>query len=117
MFSVTEPQNPTPAEMMILLQAVAITQGAVLACSMDAMGAPAFGPEWVFITARDWWELYGPHEYEERVPGHEFFIDYMDAGENRLECHCGELLWPDCDVSAASIMEEFDRHIAEVKAR
>lgn len=47
-------------------------------------------------------------------PSHDHIIDRINQGENVLLCECGERLWPDCDVSAASIMEEFDRHRREV---
>lgn len=40
--------------------------------------------------------------------------DRMDTtGENYLHCTCGVRLAPDCDVSAASIVEEFQRHLRD----
>lgn len=38
-------------------------------------------------------------------------LDRMDEGINELSCSCGERLWPDCDMSAASIVETFQDHL------
>lgn len=40
-------------------------------------------------------------------------IDGMAAGVNEMYCTCGARLMPDCDVSAASICEEFERHLCD----
>lgn len=34
--------------------------------------------------------------------------EYMD-----WFCTCGTELWPDCDISAASVVEEFQRHLRD----
>lgn len=42
-------------------------------------------------------------------------IDLMDdGGPNELWCACGERLWPDCDISLASINEAFEKHLADL---
>ena len=40
-------------------------------------------------------------------------VDHMSEGVNVIKCTCGERLYPDCDMSVASIVEEHDRHVAE----
>ena len=40
-------------------------------------------------------------------------IDLLNVGENVLLCSCGERIYPDCDISGASISQEFDRHVQE----
>lgn len=51
---------------------------------------------------------------DELPKGHTFFTDEIGLGINRLACECGQQLYPDCDISAASIVEEFLRHCAEM---
>lgn len=39
--------------------------------------------------------------------------DRMDEGINELYCSCGQRLYPDCDMSSVSVVEEFERHLAD----
>jgi len=44
-------------------------------------------------------------------------IDRMDTtGENHLSCSCGARIWPDCDMSRASINQAMDEHVAKAHA-
>lgn len=42
-----------------------------------------------------------------------YLIDRMDEtpAVNELWCHCGARIMPDCDISSASIAEEYERHL------
>ena len=41
-------------------------------------------------------------------------IDAMSTtGENALSCSCGQRIYPDCDVSAHSINQEFEWHLQD----
>ena len=43
-------------------------------------------------------------------------VDYMEtSGENKLQCTCGQRIYPDCDVSGVSIAKEFDAHLRKVR--
>ena len=39
-------------------------------------------------------------------------LDRMSAGINELWCICGTRLWPECDMSAASICDCFEEHLS-----
>lgn len=63
-------------------------------------------PHLRYGEGREYWE-------KRRAVAEYELIDLMGSGMNEMYCSCGVRLFPDCDISAASINEEFRRHIRE----
>jgi hypothetical protein len=57
-------------------------------------------------------ETLEPDTYHYPVPGHRTYYDGLDGmgSENTLTCECGSRLYPDCDMSSASIVACFNTH-------